>query len=94
MNITNSQIHIGTVYIYSGPQGYVVQGCNYGPEASGPSGPSGSRDISGNIVVGSRDISGNIVVGSRDISGNIAIGPTGSRDISGNMVVGPSGTSQ
>jgi hypothetical protein len=83
MNITNSQIHIGTVYIYSGPQGYVVQGCNYGPEASGPSGPSGSRDISGNIVVG-----------SRDISGNIAIGPTGSRDISGNMVVGPSGTSQ
>ena len=66
MNITNSQIHIGTVYIYSGPQGYVVQGWNSGPEASGS---SGTRDISGNIVVGSS--------GTRDISGNMVIGPTG-----------------
>jgi hypothetical protein len=94
MNITNSQIHIGAVYIYSGPQGYVVQGCNYGPEASGP---SGTRDISANIVIGSsgtRDISGNTFTGStgsRYISGNTFTGPTGSRYISGNTFTGPTG---
>ena len=66
MNITNSQIHIGAIYIYSGPQGYIVQGGQIGPsgtvglavpEASGPSIPigpqtSGTVDISGNIVLG------------------------------------------
>ena len=72
MNITNSQIHIGAIYIYSGPQGYIVQGGQIGPsgtvglavpEASGPSGPS--------IPIGpqaSRTV---------DISGNIVLGPSG-----------------
>ena len=72
MNITNSQIHIGAIYIYSGPQGYIVQGGQIGPsgtvglavpEASGPSGPSGPSIPLGPQTSRTVDISGNIVLG-------------------------------
>ena len=75
MNITNSQIHIGAVYIYSGPQGYIVQGGPIGPTGtvgpdmplqvcpSGPVGQSGPVGPSGTVVTQTTDVSGNIVIG-------------------------------